>query len=60
MFNASFFGAMPRSVPETTTARVTKWDAGASDYVDEDMPLIDWIERYYGPMYYGQTKASSG
>ena len=59
MFDASFFGAMPQSIPETTRARVTKWDDGAQDYVDEDMPLIEWIEKYYGPMFYGQTKSSS-
>ena len=59
MFNASFFGAMPDNVPETTMAKVTRWDAGVPDYADENMPLIDWVERYYGPMYYGQTKAAS-
>ena len=60
MFNSSFFGAMPDSVQETTLARITKWDGntGVSNYVDKQIPLIDWIEKYYGPMYYGQSKAA--
>ena len=57
MFSASFFGALPDSVPETTNTKIRKWDANTQSYINVTMPLIDWIEDYYGPMYYGQTKA---
>ena len=60
MFGASFFGCLPDMVQDTTLVDITRWDNIQQDYVDEEIPLIDWIEKYYGPMYYGQTKAASG
>ena len=59
MFASSFFGSMPNTVADTSNVQVRKWNQGTQAYAQSTITLSEWIKSYYGPMYYGQTKAAA-